>query len=73
MSTAPNNANYVDSEDNAIGEQNININCEDRSETRNSEEVVNVDKSNKWIGTGIVSSFGIIGFLELKKEAQHDG
>lgn len=71
MSTSSNNANYVDSEDMLIGEQDININYKDRdSNTRNS---VNVDKSKKWIGKlGIVSSVDIVGSLDLIKEAQYD-
>ena len=70
MSTALNNANYADSEDNSIGEQNINIICVDRL----NRNTVGVDKAEDRIGQyGIVSNISIIGFLEFIKEAQYGG
>ena len=70
MSTALNNANYADSEDKSIGEQNINIICVDRL----NRNTVGVDKAEDRIGQyGIVSNISIIGFLEFIKEAQYDG
>lgn len=70
MSIVLNNANYADSEDNSIGEQNINIIRVDRL----NRNTVGVDKAEDRIGQyGIVSNISIIGFLEFTKEAQHDG
>ena len=70
MSKALNNANYADSEDNSIGEQNINIICVDRL----NRNTVGVDKSEDRIGQyGIVSNISIIGFLEFIKEARYGG
>lgn len=70
MSKALNNANYADSEDNSIGEQNINIICMDRL----NRNTVGVDKAKDRIKQyGIVSNISIIGFLEFTKEAQYDG
>lgn len=70
MSTALNNANYADSEDNSIGEQNINIICVDRL----NRNTVGVDKAEDRIGQyGIVSNISIIGFLEFIKEARYGG
>ena len=70
MSKALNNANYADSEDNSIGEQNINIICVDRL----NRNTVGVDKAEDRIGQyGIVSNISIIGFLEFIKEARYGG
>ena len=70
MSTSLNNANYADSEDNSIGEQNINIICVDRL----NRNTVGVDKAEDRIGQyGIVSNISIIGFLEFIKEARYGG